>query len=81
MGSDDGGEVNTIFVSLLASCRLHGVEPLGYMRDLLCLMPRWPGERVLELAPVYWRKTLESPDVQRTLEANVFRRAVLGPRT
>jgi len=81
VGSDDGGEVNTIFVSLLASCRLHGVEPLAYMRDLLCLLPRWPRERVLELAPVYWKKTLESPEVQRLLDANLFRRAILGPRT
>lgn len=81
VGSDDGGEVNTIFVSLLASCRLQGIEPLGYMRDLLCLLPRWPSERVLDLAPVRWNKTLESPEVKRTLEANIFRRAILGPRT
>ncbi len=81
VGSDDGAEVNTIFVSLLASCRLHGIEPLGYMRDLLCLLPRWPPERMLELAPAYWKQTLETPDVQRALDANIFRRVILGPRT
>jgi transposase len=43
--------VNAAFVSLLASCSLHEIEPLGYMRDLLCLLPRWPHQRVLELAP------------------------------
>jgi transposase len=37
VGSDDGGEINATFVSLLASCSLHQSEPLGYMRDLLCL--------------------------------------------
>jgi hypothetical protein len=52
VGSDDGAEVNTIFVSLLASCRLHGIESLAYMRDLLCLLPSWPKNRVLQLAPV-----------------------------
>jgi len=36
---------------------------------------------VLELAPAYWNKTLESPDVQRALDANIFRRVILGPRT
>ena len=81
VGSDDGGEVNTIFVTLLASCRLHNIEPLGYMRDLLCLLPRWPQTRVLDLAPAYWTKTIESPDVQRALDANIFRRVILGPRT
>ena len=73
--------MNTIFVSLLASCRLHGIEPLAYMRDLLILLPRWPQPRMLELAPAYWRKTLETPDVQKALDANIFRRAILGPRT
>ena len=78
VGSDDGGDVNTIFVSLLASCRLHKIEPLAYMRDLLCLLPRWPRHRVLELAPAYWRETLEQRETQQTLDANVFRRVVLG---
>ena len=80
-GSDDGAEVNTIFVSLLASCRMHQIEPLAYMRDLLCLLPSWPKHRVLELAPVNWKTTLERPEVQQTLAANVFRQVVLGQRT
>ncbi len=40
-------EVNAVFVSLLASCSLHKIEPFAYMRDLLCLVPRWPSHRVL----------------------------------
>ena len=51
------------------------------MRDLLCLLPRWPQTRVLDLAPAYWKKTLETPDVQRALDANIFRRVILGPHT
>jgi transposase len=78
VGSDDGAVVNTVFVSLLASCRLHHIEPLGYMRDLLCLLPRWPRHRILELAPAYWSKALEQRETQQALDANVFRRVVLG---
>jgi hypothetical protein len=59
VGSDDGALVNTVFVSLLASARLHGIEPLAYLRDLLCLLPSWPRHRLLELAPAYWKQTLE----------------------
>src|SRR3712207_6920335 len=33
LGSDEGGAVNAAFVTLLASCQLHGLEPLGYLRD------------------------------------------------
>ena len=78
VGSDDGAGVNATFVSLLASCGLHGLEPLAYMRDLLCLLPRWPPDRVFELAPLHWRQTLEKPEAQQALAANVFRRVVLG---
>jgi hypothetical protein len=80
-GSEDGAEINTIFVSLLASCRMHRIEPLGYMRDLLCLLPRWPRHRVLDLAPVNWTQTLAQSEVQQALAANVFRQVVLGQRT
>jgi transposase len=78
VGSDDGGDVNATVVSLLASCGLHKIEPFGYMRDLLCLLPNWPSHRVLELAPAHWRETLEKSDTQERLDANVLRRAGLG---
>jgi len=78
LGSDEGGTVNAAFVTLLASCQLHGIEPLGYLRDLLCLLPSWPVKRVLELAPVNWSTTVQRPEVRAALEANVFRRASLG---
>lgn len=78
LGTDDGGEVNATFVSLLASCQLHDLEPWAYLRDLLCLLPGWPHRRVLELAPVNWQKTLEQKDAQQRLTANVFRQVALG---
>jgi transposase len=77
--SDDGALVNTVFVSLLASARLHGIEPLAYLRDLLCLIPGWPRHRLLELAPAYWKQALEQPETQQKLAANVFRRVLLSP--
>ena len=53
------GEVNATFVSLIASCQLHGIEPWAYLRDLFCLLPSWPQRRVLDLSPAFWKKTLE----------------------
>jgi transposase len=78
VGSDDGGEANANFVSLLASCQLHDLEPAGYLRDLFCLLPSWPIKRILELAPAYWRKTLAVPETQALLDANIYRRVSLG---
>lgn len=78
VGSDDGAEVNATFVSLLASCQLHELEPWAYLRDLFCLLPGWPRRRVLDLAPANWNETLKNEDAQQRLDANIFRRASLG---
>lgn len=78
VGNDDAAEVNTTFVSLIASCQMHGIEPWGYLRDLFCLLPMWPRSRVLELAPAHWRKTLEHKDTQQRLARDVYRQVSIG---
>jgi transposase len=78
VGSADGARTNATFVSLLASCQMHDLEPWAYLRDLFCLLPSWPVHRALELAPAYWRDTIAEPEVAAQLEANVYRRAVLA---
>lgn len=50
------------FRSLLASCRLHGINTHHYMEQVLRLTPHWPVSRVLELSPKYWKTTLTSLD-------------------
>lgn len=77
VGSDDGGVVNATFVSLIASCQLHGLDPFQYLRDLFCLIPSWPVARVLELAPSHWKATQAKDDVRALLEANIYRRVSL----
>src|SRR5437762_2255380 len=79
VGNDEAAEVNATFVSLLASCQLHGIEPWAYLRDLLCLLPRWPQRRVLDLAPAFWKQTLQEQDTQQRLADNVFRPFSLAP--
>ena len=78
LGSDEGGQVNATFTSLLASCRMLGVEPWACLRDLMCLLPRWPKHQVLELAPVNWTPTVAREDVQAKLAADPYRALTLG---
>ncbi len=80
VGSDDGGAVNALFTSLLASCRLCDVEPWSYLRDVLCLLPNWSEHRMLDLAPVAWPTTRERDDVRTLLASNPFRRLTLDTR-
>jgi transposase len=78
IGSDDGAEANAVFVSLLASCRMHNVEPWAYLRDLCCLLPTWPSHRLLELSPLNWAVSSESEEVRRILALDPYRALTLG---
>jgi hypothetical protein len=64
--------------SLLASCQLHGLDPWAYLRDIFCLLRTWPPDRFLELAPAFWKQTLQQQDTQERLAANVFRTVTLA---
>jgi transposase len=78
VGSEDGAAANTTFVSRIASCELHGLEPWRYLRDLFYLLPDWPKSRVLELAPAYCQQTLQQEEAKRRLADNPLRRALLA---
>jgi transposase len=80
VGSDEGAAWNATFVSLIASCQQHKLEPWAYLRDLFLLLPDWPAARVLELAPKYWRQTSEQPRIQQWLDANRLRRITIAAK-
>lgn len=80
VGSDDGGVVNATFTTLLASAQLCGVEPWAYLRDVFCLLPKWPEHALLDLSPLRWKKTVERDDVRRRLDADPFRRLTTDTR-
>ncbi|WP_437951401.1 IS66 family transposase [Sorangium sp. So ce296] len=70
VGSDDGAEWNATIVSLIASCAMHQLDPWAYLRDVLILLPGWPRDRVIELAPKSWKQTLENTDARQRLAAS-----------
>lgn len=78
VGSEEGGHVNARLVTLLASCAMHRLDPLGYLRDLLIVLPGWNQTKLLDLAPVNWRATAERAEVMAALASNVHRRVALG---
>lgn len=56
-GSDDHASAAANLLSLIASCELHRLDPETYLAEILHLLPFWPRERYLELAPKYWAAT------------------------
>ena len=56
-GSDLHAHAAAALFSLVASCRLHDLDPQIYLEDVLRLLPTWPKDRYLELAPKNWGAT------------------------
>ena len=69
-GSDDHAQSAANILSLLASCKLHGLDGEAYLRDVLRVFAHWPRARYLELAPKYWLATrgrLDATELARPL--------------
>jgi hypothetical protein len=62
-GSDDHTQAAANVFSLVASCKLHGLDPESYLAEVIRVMPYWPRQRYLELAPRYWAETRGRLDV------------------
>jgi hypothetical protein len=70
VGSDDHAHATGHLFSLIASAKLHRLDPETYLRDLLRVLAHWPRDRYLELAPKYWattRATLDPEELAQEL--------------
>ena len=55
-GSDEGGRRAAVVYSLIETCKLNGVEPYAYLKDVLERMVEgYPINRLDELLPWAWR--------------------------
>ena len=61
-GSDGHAQSAANLFSLIASCKLHGIDAETYLADVIRIVPYWPRDRYLELAPKYWARTRERLD-------------------
>jgi len=52
-----GSDTHAAILSLIASCRLHRIDPQQYLDEILRVLPYWPQDRYLELAPLHWNDT------------------------
>jgi hypothetical protein len=54
---DRGGFRRNPGVADGSACKLHGLEPEAYLHDALRVLPHWPRDRYLELAPLNYAAT------------------------
>jgi len=55
-GSEEAGGRNAVIYTLIENCRMHGVEPLEYLKDVLERLPRVTNQQVADLTPLNWKK-------------------------
>ena len=56
-GSDGHAERAAELMSLVASAKLHKLNPQRYFAELIRVLPHWPRGRYLELCPAEWAAT------------------------
>jgi len=82
-GTDTHAEAAAATFSVIATCRLHALDPFAYLDEVLRVLPYWPHDRYLELAPQHWLATRERLD-PKELELPLSRvvvPTVLAPRS
>jgi transposase len=55
-GSDEAGQRNAVIYTLIQNCRMHGVEPHAYLKDVLERLPGTTNHQVQSLTPPNWQK-------------------------
>ncbi|MBK8979713.1 MAG: transposase domain-containing protein [Planctomycetes bacterium] len=57
-GSEEGTRASLVLLSLVQSCREHGVSPLLYLRHVLRAVSTTPASQVASLTPRAWQEHL-----------------------
>ena len=55
-GSHDAAQRAAMMYSLLATCRMHNINPYEWLKDVLIRMPDYDVKNLAELLPQNWKK-------------------------
>jgi transposase len=55
-GSENGARNAATLFSIIVSCKLAGVDPFAYLRDILTRLQSHPADRIHELVPREWKR-------------------------
>ncbi len=69
-GTDTHAEAAAAIFSIIATCRLHRIDPFAYFDEVLRVLPSWPRDHYLELAPQHWlatRARLDPAELERPI--------------
>jgi transposase len=61
IGHPKAGQVSAIIYTIIENCRMHGIDPMEYLLDVLPRIESHPEERRAELLPAAWKKAQAAP--------------------
>ena len=61
-GSAEAGQRSAVRYTLIQNCRLHGVEPYAYLKDVLERLPTTTNQQVAQLTPRNWKLARQTAD-------------------
>jgi len=61
-GSEEAGQRSAVIYTLIENCRLHGVEPYAYLKDVLERLPTCTNQQVDQLTPLKWKQTRQAAE-------------------
>jgi transposase len=59
-GSEEAGQRSAVIYTLIQNCRLHGIEPYTYLKDVLERLPHTTNREVNQLTPLKWKQARQS---------------------
>jgi transposase len=60
-GSEQAGQRSAVMYTLIENCRLHGINPYAYLKDVLERLPSTTNQEVAQLTPLNWQQARQSP--------------------
>ncbi|MBK83253.1 MAG: IS66 family transposase, partial [Gammaproteobacteria bacterium] len=65
--TEAGAEQLGIIYSLIATCRMQGIDPYTYLVDVLLRVGQHPASKVDELIPRHWKKMFQDNPMRSDL--------------
>jgi transposase len=60
-GSEEAGQRSAVMYTLIENCRMHGIDPYAYLKDMLERLPTTTNQQVDQLTPLNWKEKRQSP--------------------
>lgn len=64
LGSDEGGKTAEVLLSIMSTCRRHGVNPSEYLKDVLQSLTENPNVDLDSLLPHNWKARKERSEIE-----------------